>query len=101
LKPADQNRGEPITPEEFRAATEASGYIVNENSVEADSVRDDHTHPFDVRLLVTDGEISVTVAGRVTTCRAGDTFELAGNVVHSEAIGPQGVQFLAGRRDVS
>lgn len=61
----------------------------------------EHTHPFDARVLVLDGEVSVTWEGRSRTCRAGDVFELAAGVVHSERYGPSGAKFLSGRRPVA
>ena len=51
-----------------------------------------------MQLLVTQGEISVTVDGETTTCRAGDRFALEANRVHSEVVGPEGVSYVVGRR---
>ncbi|MFP6746312.1 MAG: cupin domain-containing protein [Alphaproteobacteria bacterium] len=55
-----------------------------------------HPHPRFRRLgLVLDGEMSVTLADRVVTCRAGDTFSLDANIPHAEQAGGDGVRFLA------
>lgn len=82
----------------FRAQAEADGYTVVEKRMAPGTVNPDHSHPFDARLLITDGEISVSVDGETTTCRAGDVFELDANRTHSEVIGPEGVCYLAARR---
>ena len=52
----------------------------------------------DQQPLVMTGEITVTTADAATTCRAGDTFTLAGGIVHHENYGADGARFLLGRR---
>ena len=58
----------------------------------------EHAHDFDVAALIVEGELSVTTARGTVTCRAGDLFELAGGIVHSELYGPAGAKVLVGRR---
>ena len=84
----------------FRTAREAEGYE-NFNLVDwpAGQVNEMHTHDFGAHVLVLEGEISVTLEdGKVTTCRAGDTFALDGGIPHEEAIGPEGVKILSARK---
>jgi quercetin dioxygenase-like cupin family protein len=60
---------------------------------------DTHVHDFSAKVLVLDGEITVACEdGRTTTCRAGDTFQLAAGTPHLERIGAAGVRFLSGRK---
>ncbi len=59
---------------------------------------DTHTHDFGASILVLDGEMSVTLADRVVTCRAGDTFSLDADISHAEQVGGEGVRFLACRK---
>ena len=87
-----------MTPEDFRTAAAAEGYQVVENGFGPNVTNPEHTHPFDAWLLITGGEISISVGDETTTCRTGDTFRVAGNVPHAEQAGPDGVQYLAGRR---
>lgn len=61
----------------------------------------EHTHPFDARVLVLAGEVTVTWQGQSRTCRAGDVFEMAAGTPHSERYGPAGARFLSGRRPVA
>ena len=68
--------------------------------MDANTFNDVHTHPFDARLFVTEGEMTVSFEGSEKTCRAGDTFSLAANVPHTEKVGPDGVSYVAGRREV-
>lgn len=58
----------------------------------------EHTHPFDTRALVLEGEFTLTCGGTSRLLRAGDVFALAADTPHAESYGPQGARFLAGRR---
>ncbi|MBU3577246.1 cupin domain-containing protein [Polynucleobacter sp. UK-Kesae-W10] len=59
---------------------------------------DEHTHPFSVQALVIDGFIEITIDRKTTKYASGDVFALALNQVHAEAYGPQGVRYLASRK---
>ena len=64
----------------------------------ANTVNPDHSHDFDAQVLVLDGEITIQRDGKAQTFRAGDSCEVPAGTVHAEQIGPQGVRYLAGRR---
>jgi quercetin dioxygenase-like cupin family protein len=84
---------------DFRAELTAAGYTGPELVAhDGDLFNAEHTHDFAVHLLILDGEITVAAAGETTTCRAGDTFKLAGGVPHTEQYGPDGARVLVGRR---
>jgi quercetin dioxygenase-like cupin family protein len=57
-----------------------------------------HAHAFDIRALVIEGEITLTVAGDATRYGPGDVFTMARGREHAETVGPDGVTTLAGRR---
>ena len=57
-----------------------------------------HSHAFDVRALVTQGEITLTIHGIATPYREGDIFTLAAGCEHVEDVGAEGVTYLVGRR---
>lgn len=82
----------------FEAELVRDGYEVVENGMRPGTFNPDHEHPFDARLFVLDGEITVAFDGESKTCRAGDSFALAAFVTHSETVGPDGVSYVAGRR---
>jgi len=83
----------------FRAQLKAGGYEdMGVKEMAANHTEPTHTHEFDASILVLSGEISATLADRVVTCRAGDTFSLDANTPHAEKIGAEGVKFLVGRR---
>ncbi|MEZ5659915.1 MAG: cupin domain-containing protein [Burkholderiaceae bacterium] len=89
-----------INPEAFRAQLEKDGYDeIIEKTMTAGSTIAEHTHPFDVHLLVLAGEAVITCAGEARTLRAGDTLTMAADTPHTEqySVG-EDYRFLAGRR---
>jgi quercetin dioxygenase-like cupin family protein len=58
-----------------------------------------HTHSFAVQALVLDGHIEIDIAGKVKKYAAGDVFQLAHEELHAENYGPQGVHYLASRKN--
>lgn len=82
----------------FRAELVAAGYAGPELiAIEAHRFNPEHVHDFAVHLLILDGELNITVDGVTTSCRAGDTYQLAAGVPHAERYGPQGARVLVGR----
>ena len=59
----------------------------------------DHDHDFDAFALITEGEITLTVAGVATSYGVGDVFRLPAGTPHLESAGPQGVRYFSARRD--
>jgi len=84
---------------QFEAALKRDGYTETAiKSTPPGHTAPEHSHPFDVRALVLEGEITLTVDGKGTAYRAGDVFVMEGGCRHAEAIGPEGVRILSGRR---
>ena len=44
---------------EFKEKMERDGFTVSEKSMAAGTVNQDHTHPFDARLFILDGHITI------------------------------------------
>ena len=65
---------------------------------EANGALDLHSHPFEARALILDGELRLVQDGREQVCRRGDQFHLAAHAPHAESYGPQGVRYLVGRK---
>jgi hypothetical protein len=86
---------------EFERSLAADGYVAVPKQMPADTVVTDHSHAWDVRALVTAGEIALTIDTVATTYRAGDILTMAADCIHHEQVGPNGVAYLAGRRDPS
>lgn len=61
----------------------------------------EHTHAFEVRALMLDGEFTLTVDGHSRTYRAGEVFTLPAGQPHSERMGPTVVRYQVGRKPVS
>ncbi len=88
-----------MTEQEFRDRLAAEG-ITTVVTVEREpnGGLDLHTHPFEARLFVLDGDLTIVAEGTTRHCGPGDTFQLGANVQHTERYGPQGVRYLAGRK---
>jgi len=83
----------------FEADLRNGGYTeIATRSQDPNHATTPHTHPFDVRALVLDGEIMLTVDGKATRYAAGDVFTMANGCEHTETVGAAGVTTIAGRR---
>jgi cupin domain len=88
------------TFESFAAEHRAAGYDeVLERSWKPNQVVETHTHPFSVQALVVQGEMWLTVGAQTKHLRAGDRFELAHSVPHSERYGSDGATYWVARRN--
>jgi mannose-6-phosphate isomerase-like protein (cupin superfamily) len=83
---------------EFEAAERERGCSeVIARSWEANSEQPTHTHPFDARALVVQGEMWLTVDGAPQHLKPGDRFDLSAGQPHSERYGPQGATYWVAR----
>ncbi|MFI4887115.1 MAG: cupin domain-containing protein [Burkholderiales bacterium] len=85
----------------FEFALRRDGFDVHRNSMAPGMIVAEHAHPFDVRALVLNGEITLTVEGIEYAYREGDIFVLPAGHRHAEAVGPAGVDYLVGRRPLT
>jgi quercetin dioxygenase-like cupin family protein len=84
---------------EFETAARRDGYAdIVDRQMAANHLNPEHAHEFDARVLVLEGEMTITQGGVAHTYRAGDTCALAAGTAHTEQCGPQGARYLAGRR---
>jgi quercetin dioxygenase-like cupin family protein len=84
---------------EFEIELHDQGYAeVVDRRMEANTVNPEHAHEFDARLLVLEGEMTITRDGHEHTYRASDTFAISAGRRHAERCGPEGARYLAGRR---
>jgi mannose-6-phosphate isomerase-like protein (cupin superfamily) len=57
-----------------------------------------HKHPFSTANIILTGEVTITMAGKSNTYRAGDRCDIDANTVHSAVMGPCGCRYLVGER---
>ena len=57
-----------------------------------------HTHPYDVRVQIAAGQVTLTLGESAQTYESGQGFYLARNVEHAEQYGPQGASFWVARK---
>jgi quercetin dioxygenase-like cupin family protein len=84
----------------FEFALRRDGFAVERKVLPPDRRVPEHAHPFDVRALVLNGEITLTVEGIDSTYRVGDIFVMPAGHRHAETVGPEGVEYVVGRRAV-
>lgn len=89
------------TLEEFRADMLASGYDeVLERTWAPDTVLDLHTHPFEARALVVQGEMWLQLQGQAQQhLQAGDRFHVLRDAPHAEKYGPTGATYWVARKN--
>lgn len=85
--------------EHFESALRRDGFHeIERRNLPPGTCVPEHAHAFDVRALVLGGEIRLTVAGDDYAFREGDIFVMPAGHRHAEAVGPDGVDYLVGRR---
>lgn len=83
----------------FTADAKAAGFTdISERYLSTATGPEPHTHDFDARLLVTGGSITLTIDGQSTTYTAGDHCEVPNGTIHTEKVGPDGVQLVVAKR---
>ena len=82
----------------FEFALRRDGFAVERKILAPYMCTAAHAHPFDVRALVLNGDITLTVEGIDYAYRAGDIFVMPAGHLHAETVGPDGVEYLVGRR---
>ncbi len=83
----------------WEAGLRADGYAGPlDRRMEPGQSAPEHTHPFDARLLILEGEFLLTEGGETRRYGPGDSFALAAEIPHAEACGPAGATYLVGRR---
>jgi mannose-6-phosphate isomerase-like protein (cupin superfamily) len=83
----------------FTAAARAAGYDeIVEREMPAGFRDAEHTHAFDARILVTEGEFTITLGGATRTYGAGESFEVPAGTPHAEAVGAALLRYTVARR---
>ena len=84
---------------DFETQLKKGGYLDVEMKKAAPSfLSKPHTHEFDVRALIVEGQLTLTRDGKVDTYRAGQIFEMDAGCLHTEQYGAEGTTYLVGRR---
>lgn len=88
-----------MTPAEFESSLIGDGFgPAAAGNWEAGRVNPEHVHPFEVRGLVTDGEMTLIVDGQTQSCSAGMVFVMPKGHPHQEKVGPEGVSYIYAKR---
>jgi quercetin dioxygenase-like cupin family protein len=83
----------------FETELTRDGYEIVSISMQPDAVNPQHVHPFDARVMVVDGAMTVDREDTgARTFQVGEWFELQAGCRHSETAGAAGATYVAGRR---
>ena len=83
----------------FEAGLRADGYSeIERRRYEPRPANGEHGHHFSVRGLILNGAFIVTKENVERAYRPGETFEVAAGTIHFEAVGPDGVELIVGRK---
>ena len=84
---------------EFEAQLRRDGYLdIKTKTLEPAIATRPHSHPFDTRLLVLEGEVTINCGAQQRLYRRGDVLEVARGVEHFEQYGSARFGFVAGLR---
>ena len=84
---------------EFEEQLQRDGYLdIKHRLLECGDDTQPHTHDFDTRLLVLEGEMTVVCGGSQRTYRAGEILEISAGAEHCERYGTGRLRFVAGLR---
>jgi mannose-6-phosphate isomerase-like protein (cupin superfamily) len=85
--------------EDFEAWARAEGFDeVLKRNWPAQTVLETHTHPFEVKALLVEGEMWLTLGGETRHLLPGDEFAVAHGAPHAERYGDTGATYWVARR---
>ena len=88
-----------VNSESFEAGLKSDGFDeILTSTNPGGKYNAEHAHPFDVRAMVLQGEVTLGWDGRTQTFRPGDIFTMARDCPHTERFGPEGAVSLVGRK---
>lgn len=88
-----------MNTEAFTADAKAAGYTeFVEREYAAAPADGEHTHDFDARVMVTGGQITLTIEGDRKVYQPGDWCEVLAGTVHEEEVGAGGVTLYVAKR---
>ncbi len=87
-----------MTEKAFRAALRAAGFACTTFDIPAGINKAQHSHPWDARLLLLEGELTITAEAGEQVLSIGGTCEVLANTLHTELTGKSPARGLIGKR---
>jgi quercetin dioxygenase-like cupin family protein len=82
----------------FEAELQREGREIVTVTMPPNQVKSAHTHDFEARLMVVDGELTLDYGDQRHTYAVGDTCTVTLGRRHAEHAGPAGATYVAGRK---
>lgn len=86
---------------DFEAELRQQGYELREGEIKPNEHRAAHTHPFDARLFILDGSLTLVFGDERCAYGSGDSCAVPAGTMHEEHTEADGVRYLAGRRSTT
>ena len=83
---------------EFEASLQRDGYEIVSRDMAPNTTNPDHTHPFDARIMVVAGRMTMAMGAERRTYGPGEWCAVTAGTLHAEEAGPEGASYVAGRR---
>jgi len=87
-----------MNEQKFRAELKETGFECTEFSIAPNVENPEHSHPWQAKVLILEGALTLSTSGSERTYGPGETCGLDGNVLHAEHAGPAGVRGLVGKK---
>ncbi|MFO1322316.1 MAG: hypothetical protein U1F52_22140 [Burkholderiales bacterium] len=88
-----------MTDQEFIARCQVDGYVdIERKQQPANFTAQMHSHPFDARVFVTAGLMTLGRDDATRTFNPGEYCDVPAGQIHAEGWGPEGASVVVGRR---
>ena len=87
-----------MNEQEFRTEYEADGFDIQTFQFEPNQQRAEHAHPWDARLLLLEGALTLGTPDGEATYRPGETCAVDAGTPHTETTGSSGARGLVAKK---
>ena len=85
---------------QFKRQAKRDGYLETfEKSMGPSEAKSEHSHPFDLRGIVLEGQLRIDCKEMPQACAPGEVFVLDRDIRHREVAGPQGARYFVAKRE--
>jgi len=58
----------------------------------------DHSHPFDTYIFILDGEIEISIGGKISILKSDDEARIPKDILHHAKLGPNGCRYITAEK---
>lgn len=84
---------------QFEQEARRDGFLETfEKQMGPGEAKPEHSHPFDLRGIVLEGQLTIACAEAPQQCGPGETFVLNRDILHQEIAGDEGARYFVAKR---